>query len=39
MGCGKTTIAQELSKKLNLKYLDTDQEIEQLEKKKYSNTF
>ena len=31
MGCGKTTIAKKLSKKLNLKYIDLDKYIEKYE--------
>ena len=39
MGCGKSTIGQELSKNLNLNYIDLDKEIEKHEKTSISFIF
>jgi len=39
MGVGKSTIAKQLSKQLNISFLDTDQKIEDQEKKSISNIF
>lgn len=40
MGCGKTTIGKELSKKLtNFQYIDIDEEIEKSTQSKISNIF
>ena len=39
MGVGKSTIAKQLAKQLNISFLDTDQKIEDKEKKSISNIF
>ena len=39
MGVGKSTIAKQLAKQLNISFLDTDQKIEDQEKKSISNIF
>jgi len=39
MGSGKTTLAKQLSKQLQLPFLDTDLEIEKKERKSVSNIF
>ena len=39
MGVGKSTIAKQLAKQLNVSFLDTDQEIEDQEKNSISNMF
>lgn len=39
MGCGKTTIAKKLAKKLNFSYLDTDEEIAKICGKSISGIF
>ena len=39
MGVGKSTIAKQLAKQLNISFLDTDQKIEEQEKKSISNIF
>ena len=39
MGVGKSTIAKQLAKQLNISFLDTDQRIEDQEKKSISNIF
>ena len=39
MGCGKSTIGEELHKKINLKYIDIDEYIERNENKKITDIF
>ena len=39
MGVGKSTIAKQLAKQLKISFLDTDQKIEDQEKKSISNIF
>ena len=39
MGTGKTVVAKELSRKLGMKYISTDDIIEEIEKIKISNIF
>jgi len=39
MGCGKTTVGQELAQRLNYKFLDTDQYIEEKEGTTIRNIF
>jgi shikimate dehydrogenase len=39
MGCGKTTVSQELSGKMNCKYIDTDEEITKMEKRSIPQIF
>ena len=39
MGSGKSMIGKDLSKYLNLKFYDTDKEIERKTKKKYKYNF
>lgn len=39
MGCGKSTIGQELYKRLNFKYIDTDEYIEKIENRKITDIF